>query len=96
MMMNDSDKIYVVHEIKSQSKYNNKYGFEMGTNESISNIRSKFFRLEAIDKPIKAMSAYKLNELIDICNKLVINIYNNVTSKQKSKKELYESIIQYF
>jgi len=24
-------------------------------------------------------------ELIDICNKLVINIYNNVTSKQKSK-----------
>jgi hypothetical protein len=96
MMMNDSDKIYVVHEIKSQSKYNNKYGYEMGTNESISNIRNTFFRLESIDKPIKAISAYKLDELIDICNKLVINIYNNVTSKQKSKKELYESIIQYF
>jgi hypothetical protein len=96
MMMNDSDKIYIVHEIQSQTKYNNKYGYEMGTNESISNIRNKFFKLESIDKPIKAISAYKLNELIDICNKLVINIYNNVTSKQKSKKELYESIIQYF
>jgi len=64
MLMNDSDKIYIVHEIQSQSKYNNKYGFEMGTNESISNIMSKFFKLEAIDKPIKAISAYKLNELI--------------------------------
>jgi len=96
MLMNDSDKIYILHEIQSQSKYNNKYGYEMGTNESISNIKNTFFRLEAIDKPIKAISAYKLNELTDICNKLVINIYNNMTCKQKSKKELYESIIQYF
>jgi hypothetical protein len=96
MMMNDSNTIYTVHEIQSQSKYNNKYGYEMGTNESITNIRKSFFKLDSIDKPIKAISAYKLNELTDICNKLVINIYNNVTSKQKSKKELYESIIQYF
>jgi hypothetical protein len=96
MMMNDSDKIYIVHEIQSQSKYNSKYGYEMGTNESIASIRNTFFKLDSTDKPIKAMSAYKLNELTDICNKLVINIYNNVTCKQKSKKELYESIIQYF
>jgi hypothetical protein len=96
MMMNDSDKIYIVHEIKSQSKYNNKYGFEMGTNESISNIKNSFFRLETIDKPIKAISSYRVDELINICNKLVINIYNNITSKQKSKKELYEAIVQYF
>ena len=80
----------------SQSKYNSKYGYEMGTNESISNIRNTFFKLEAIHKPIKAISAYRLDELINICNKLVININNNITSKQKSKKELYESIIQYF
>ena len=96
MLMNDSDKIYIVHEIQSQTKYNNKYGYEMGTNESISNIRNTFFRLETIDKPIKSISAYKLSELTDICNKLVIDIYNNVTGKQKSKKELYEAIIQYF
>lgn len=96
MLMNDSDKIYIVHEIQSQSKYNNKYGYEMGTNESISNIRNTFFKLEAISKPIKAISAYRLDELINICNKLVININNNITSKQKSKKELYEAIIQYF
>ena len=96
MLMSDSDKIYIVHENRSQSKYNNKYGYEMGTNESITNIRNTFFRLESIDKQIKSISAYKVNELTDICNKLVININNNITSKQKSKKELYESIIQYF
>ena len=68
----------------------------MGTDESITNIRNKFFKLETFDKPIKALSSYKLNELVDICNKLVIDIFNNITGKQKSKKELYESIIQYF
>lgn len=96
MLTNDSDKIYIIHEIESQSKYNNKYGYELGTNESISNIRNNFFRLESIDKPIKSISSYRVDELIDICNKLVIDIYNNITGKQKSKKELYESIIQYF
>lgn len=96
MLMNDSNKIYIVHEIQSQSKYNNKYGYELSTEESLNTIRTTFFKLDSIDKPIKAISAYKLNELTDICNKLVINIYNNVTCKQKSKKDLYESIIQYF
>ena len=96
IIMNDSNEIYIVHEIHSQTKYNNKYGYEIGNNESISNIKNTFFKLEAIDKPIKAVSFYRLDELINICNKLVINIHNNITSKQKSKKELYESIIQYF
>jgi len=96
MLMNDSDKIYIVHQINSQSKYNSKYGYEIGTNETISNIRKTFLKLESFDKPIKSISAYKLSELTDICNKLVIDIYNNITGKQKSKKELYEAIIQYF
>jgi hypothetical protein len=96
MLMNDSNKFYIVHEIQSQSKYNNKYGYELSTEESLNTIKISFFKLDSIDKPIKAISAYKLDELTDICNKLVINIYNNVTNKLKSKKELYESIIQYF
>jgi hypothetical protein len=53
------------------------------------------------------MSAYKTQELVDICNKLGIetnvvscsssspsNISDN--AKSKSKKDLYEAIIKYF
>jgi hypothetical protein len=96
ILMNDSNKFYIVHEIETQSKYNNKYGYELSREETLNTIRNTFFKLDSIDKPIKALSSYKIIELTDICNKLVINIYNNVTGKQKSKKELYESIIQYF
>ena len=96
MLMNDSNIIYVVHDIQSQTKYSNKYGYELATEEQLNKIRNTFFKLESIDKPIKAISSYKLDDLIVVCNKLVININNNITGKQKNKKELYESIIQYF
>ena len=100
MLMNDSNIIYVVHDTQTQSqtqsKYSNKYGYELATDEQLNTIRSTFFKLISSDKPIKSISAYGVDELIDICNKLVINIYNNITGKQKSKKDLYESIIQYF
>ena len=102
LLMNDSNVIFLLHDVKSQSqtltqvKYYNKYGFELATEESLNKIRSTFLKLDYIDKPVKAISSYKLSELINICNKLVININNNITGKQKGKKELYESIIQYF
>ena len=38
LLMNDSDMIYIVRETQSQSKYYNKYGFEMATKETLDNI----------------------------------------------------------
>lgn len=96
LLMNDTNVIFVLHDLQTQmhSKYCNKYGFEMATEELLHEIRGKFFKLDSVDKPIKAISSYKLNDLINICIKLNINI-QNITGKQKGKKELYESIIQY-
>lgn len=96
LLMNDSNIIYIVNEVESQSKYNNKYGFEMATEESLNNIRTTQYKLDKIDKPIKSESSYKVQDLLDICCKLAIEINNIKTGKKKTKKELYESIIQYF
>jgi hypothetical protein len=96
LLMNDSNIIYIVNEVESQSKYNNKYGFEMATEDLLHNIRSTKYKLDKIDKPIKSESSYKVQDLLDICSKLAIEINNTNTGKKKTKKELYESIIQYF
>ena len=96
LLMNDSNIIYIVNEVESQSKYNNKYGFEIATEESLNNIRTTKYKLDKIDKPIKSDSSYKVQDLLDICCKLAIEINNIKTGKKKTKKELYESIIQYF
>jgi hypothetical protein len=94
--MNDTDVIYIVREIPSQSKYYNKYGFEMATQELINNIRSSLYKVVNVDKPIKSVSSYKVQDLIEICSKLAIETTNKETGKAKSKNDLYESIIQYF
>ena len=97
LLMNDSNIIYIVHELpSSQSKYCNKYGFEMATEELLANIRSSLYKIDNVDKPIKAASSYKIQDLIEICNKLAIETMNKDTGKTKSKNDLYESIIQYF
>jgi hypothetical protein len=96
-MMNDSGVIYIVREIQSPAnKYHKKYGFELSTAPVLDVIRNTLYKLEVVDKPIRAASAYKLQDLIDICGKLDIAITNKETGKNKSKNDLYESIVQYF
>ena len=94
--MNDTNIIYIVHEIPSQSKYNNKYGFEMATEELLDKIKKTLYKVENVNKPIKALSSYKVQDIIDICSRLAIETTNKETGKTKTKNELYETIIQYF
>ena len=44
-------------------------------------------------KPIKSMSAYKAQEIRDICSKLKISVMKTAT-KYKTKKELYSLICE--
>jgi len=59
-------------------------------------MKTTLYKLDNIDKPIKAMSGYKLSELVEICEKLALDVVDKQTNKSKGKKELYEAIIQYF
>ena len=74
LLMNDSDEIFIVHERNNiaNGKYNIRYGFEMGDTENINYIKNSLYKVINIDKYIKAMSFYKTEELLDICNKLGI------------------------
>lgn len=78
---------------ESFSSVDKKFELNIENNVSnlfIKNIIDNYYYLENLDKPIKAFSSYKLDDLINICNKLNITIYND--SKKKTKKELYEEI----
>jgi hypothetical protein len=92
--MNDTSVVYIVSEVFN--KYYKKYGYQLATDSILNNIRETLYKLDKVDKQIKAMSSYKVEELVNICAKLAIEISNKDTGKTKSKKDLYESIIQYF
>ena len=85
LLMNDTPIIYIVRE-----NIPKKYGFELATSDIVTTIRNSLYKIESINKPIKAISYYKVNELVDICNKLAIDICGKHT-----KNNLYEAIIQY-
>lgn len=92
LLMNDSEEIYVIREL---GKYSRKYGFEIANSNLLEEIRTTLYKIEILDKPINSLSSYKVKDLIDICNKLAIEI-KNIIGKNKTKNELYESLIQYF
>lgn len=96
LLMNDNEPIYIIKELENQSKYIKKYGFEIANENSLQNIRTTLYKIDNLDKPIKALSSYRVKDLTDICEKLAIKITKCDTGKNKTKNELYESIIQYF
>jgi len=68
--------------------------------EYIAYVRENYWRMESISAPIRPISAYKLQDLIDISVKLnlpTVNVFPGKfgsmgIEKRKTKPELYESI----
>jgi hypothetical protein len=89
LILNSSLPIYIVHYFNETHNY----GLEEFTQEKIDYYRNNLYKIINVEKPIKAISSYKSEELIDICGKLGINIQTE-TGKNKLKKTLYEEIVQ--
>ena len=57
----------------------------------LATIIKDYYYIANIDKPLKAVSSYKVDELITIAEKLKINVYAEC-KKKKKKTDLYEEI----
>jgi hypothetical protein len=88
LRMNDSADTAIIQ------KFDKKFGVKLVDNDFFKNdlIKNDFIQIENVEKPLKAISAYKVNDLILICNKLEIDVKHALSEKTKTKKELYEDI----
>jgi len=93
LLMNDNDEIYVIKNFD-----NEKFGYKvLSKNDTeLKNYKDTLFKIDNIDKPVKSMSSYKVQELLEFCSKLAIETTNIENGKKKTKNELYEAILQYF
>ena len=99
LLMNDTSVIHLIKKgFVNGNNYVTNFGYKTDNKESeeMTKYKNEFYKIDNIDKPIKSISTYKVQELIDFCNKLSIETANNQTKKNKNKNELYESLIQYF
>jgi hypothetical protein len=88
LICSDLGSLFIVKEVQR-----NRYGFKldtMGKQYYLDN----YFAIEKIDKPVKAISGYTVEELQQFCAKLDIPIIKEETKKKKTKAELYEAIVQ--
>lgn len=60
---------------------------------NIKKIKEELWKQESIEKPLRAISAYKSVDLQNICNRLQLPIINS-NGKNKTKTELYSSVIE--
>ena len=71
-------------------KNKDRYGIWLETNNpSIFELKKKLIVVDEINKPLKAISNYKITELREISSKLKIPTKNPETAKNYTKKELY-------
>ena len=90
LLMNESGVKYIVRNV------NGIYGFETGEVEDIEKITAEFIKIDNIGKPLKSISSYKVNELIEMNNKLGLDIKHSLSDKNKTKNDLYEQLFKYF
>ena len=86
LCMNDS------HDTAIIQKFDKKFGVKLVDNDFTMGVKNDFIQIENVEKPLKAISAYKVQDLINICNKLEIDVKHALSEKTKTKKELYEDI----
>ena len=60
-------------------------------NENLIKLMKTSYYIENLEKPLKSESSYKLQDLVDISNKLKVNLFDN-NNKKKTKKQLYSEI----
>ena len=81
----NASSYHVVHCIKG------KYCYESDISQmQLEKYKTSLFKCDNFEKPLKAISYYKLNELVDICKYLVLVADFN----KKTKKELYELLME--
>lgn len=62
--------------------------------EYMEKIKETYWKLDNLEKPLRPITVYSVNDLINICSKLEIPVICEMSNKKKTKAELYSSILQ--
>lgn len=87
LKMNSSSEINIIHFFSDKFKY----GFEV-ENLKAEEYKKSLYKMTNLDKPIKAMSSYNIDELQEIATKLGLETKKE-DGKNILKKDIYEKII---
>ena len=92
VLTTDKPKIHVIH--RNSITYEHYIELDIPVNK-INMYKETYYNMSNFDTSLKAMSSYKVEELLELCKKLEINI--DIKEKKKmAKKDIYELLVQQF
>jgi hypothetical protein len=93
LIFDDKLPTHIVHCINNKDSSACNYCYEQNVvKEQIEKYKNEYFNWESFDKPLKAMSSYKLDELVELAKRLGLS-ENGVELSKKTKKEIYEMLV---
>jgi hypothetical protein len=93
IIFDDQMPTHVVHCVNNKDSSACNYCYEQNvTKEQIEKYKNEYFNWESFDKPLKAMSSYKLDELLELAKRLCLS-ENGTDLSKKTKKDLYEMLV---
>ena len=101
---NNDEKVYNLQNYKVLQLSNEKMSAQFNnfdvellngsiSEEELQTYLVTYFHIENIEKPLKAFSSYKLDDLTKLAEQLSITIYDE-NGKKRKKQDLYEKIVQ--
>lgn len=100
MITNIEKPTYIIKYNNESNNYSIAIPNDMNTEipnehkEYIEDIKLKYWKLDNLEKPLRSIATYSVNDLLNICSKLNIAVICETTNKKKTKAELYSSIMQ--
>lgn len=92
VLTTDDPKIHVIH--RNSITYEHHIELDVPAEKYIM-YNETYYKMSNFDTSLKAMTSYKLEELVELCKKLDIN--TEIKEKKKmSKKDIYELLVQLF
>jgi hypothetical protein len=92
VLTTDDPKIYIIH--RNSITYEHYIELDVPA-DKINMYKESYYNMCNFDTSLKAMSSYKVEELLELCKKLEIN--TDIKEKKKmTKKDIYELLVQQF
>ena len=92
VLTTDDPKIHVIH--RNSVTYEHYIELDVSI-DNINKYKENYYKMSNFDSSLKAMSSYKVEELVELCKKLEINC--DIKEKKKmTKKDIYELLVQQF
>ena len=89
--IDESHPVNIIH----RNRRNYEHHIELNVNNDVlKKYRETYYKSNTLDASIKSIGSYKVDELLDLCKKLDINITSIQEGKKKmTKKDVYELLV---